>query len=174
MALAADVALLRTEDGLLLQPLDGSAARRVLAIDTPGAIRASDWNGSRTLYVLDECDGRRTAWSDDGAARGERERGECPASIVSRRLRLRRRSVVVRVRCPAGCRGFMSLTIRRRGVALGRSFAVPRGRTRGVRLVLHRGGLRTLARNRGRARLAITVPYRAGVDQVFAKTVTIR
>jgi len=135
---------------LVVSDLAGRGRTLALADAPPGFVSDYDLEGGRAAYAVRSCNTARGAVFLDDLAGGDplRVNVDCPVSASGARIRASRSGVVtVRLSCPNGCGGIV--TLGRRGseaaYALGKSFASEPGSVR-VRLKLRGAARRKLAR----------------------------
>jgi hypothetical protein len=158
-------ALLRGRERATLMTVSLAGERRTIAAFEPsGAVGGFDYDGTRAAYVLHGCVAANNRLfvddltGDPAPVKG----GRCPASIESRRVRASSGGAVfVRLACPRGCYGALSL---RSGGDEASDHPVSFSRSGGARsyaLALTRAARREL-RERG----SLLVQARAAVFQV--------
>jgi hypothetical protein len=136
--------------------LSGSA-RNVASLGLGGmSVGGFDADDDQVAYVLRNCQGRPTIWTESLSASVSSLQAEgCPVKFVSKRARVdrKRRNATVRIRCSRGCEGAIELERTKRifrTEMVGRkhiSFPASR-KTRKVKIKLRRGTRRALKRRK--------------------------
>ena len=151
--------------------------RSVTFFDPPGALSGFDWDGSRLAYGVQGCvRSDDTLWVEDlvGSDPPVVEGGACTATIDTKTARADRKGLVrLRVTCPDGCAGLLTL-YSGRSVASRRSasFTIRGGGSRTVPIRL--GTLRDVRRLGSRAYQArVEVDQRGTNIRTFKRNVRV-
>jgi hypothetical protein len=133
------------------------------------------FDGERAAYALATCDGRAQISVATVADTPSPETVGCPLTVESRRARIRRGHVTVKLRCPDGCSGSARLVRRARGIGYAPFAYEPSTRERSLRLPLARRARRMLARrHRMRTRLEVTLQDRGRYRVVRSPLMVVR
>lgn len=109
--------------------LDGTVRRVVSPVE------AVDFDGERLATLSRSCTQAESLWMEDLAAAEDVQSTACPARIGASALRYRR--MATRISCPRGCHGYVEVraaTGKRRVLAESKSFTIPPGATKRVRI----------------------------------------
>lgn len=170
--LAGDRAVFRDPDAVLRAT---SLTGESVALAS-GVIGDAEFDGApgRVALLMPSCAGSALyALALDGSSGEPEQVGPCTARLLSRNLRVSGRTASVRLDCPRGCMGSVSLSFAGgfRSIAGGPFFAAP-GRRATVRLRLSRTVARSV-RRRGRRPARLQVYLRLPVGPAIDRTVSV-